>query len=130
VDDLLKKERVLHKEVEFYESREQALTARAGQRKKLSEIARVLGSQLEAAAIQEKLVEAANELFSGRFIQITVGHDPDAVDQFVIDRKQPIMIPSFGFEGNALMAAPIMAEGGWRASFGWRRTGGKSLSAA
>jgi diguanylate cyclase (GGDEF)-like protein len=125
-DDVLKQIRILSQEVEFYEKRKNDLTMGQARRQQLAKAARELGALLDPALIQEKLIETARLIFPHRFIQITVGQQPDMVDQYVMERKQSLHLPKRDFASPPMLAAPVLSQG---AVAGVMRVGGESEGA-
>lgn len=122
-DDIANSSRFLNQEISFYEEKKSSLAKRAGQRRMLSEAARGLGSLLDPAAIQEKLRQIAALLFPSQTIGISYGQEPDAIDSYVVQRRQPLLIPSDAMKGPPMMAVPISAQ---QSVVGVLRVGDKS----
>ena len=122
-DESAKESRVLNQEIAFYEDKKTVLTQRAGQRRLLSEAARGLGSVLDPTAIQQKLIEIAQLIFPSQPVTISYGQKPDAVDTFVVERRQPLLVPSDMMKGVPQMAVPICAQ---QAVVGVLRVGGNA----
>lgn len=110
-EDRAKQSKALLQEISFYEEKKKQLQVRSVQRKQLVTAARDLGSSLDPAAIQQTLLDAANKLFPTRLIQISLGQNQDQVDAFVIQKAQPLMVPTKTYRGHPLIAAPIMSQG-------------------
>jgi diguanylate cyclase (GGDEF)-like protein len=117
--------RGLQSDSAFYEERLTSLSSRATQRRLLSEAARALGSMLDPSVIQQKLVSAATQLFPGQQVTISYGQTPDAVDAYVIQRRQPVLVPSEVMEGVPTLAAPVSAQ---QAVVGVLKVGGAASS--
>jgi diguanylate cyclase (GGDEF)-like protein len=69
-----------------------------------------LGSLLDPAIIQQKLVSAAAQLFPGQPVAISYGQTPDPVDAYVVQRRQPVLVPSDTMKGVPTLAAPVCAQ--------------------
>ncbi|MCG3204800.1 MAG: hypothetical protein KCHDKBKB_01517 [Elusimicrobia bacterium] len=115
----------LSQEVSFYESRKQVLAKRSEQRRLLSEAARGMGSLLDPTAIQSRLIEIAKLLFPSHLVQISYGQKPDAIDSYVVERRQPLLVPSEVMKGPPQLAVPILAQ---RSVVGVLRLGGDPRS--
>lgn len=109
-DELSREARVLKQEVAFYEGRAAELSARSAQRRRLSTAARELGAVLDPQAIQARLQAIAGELFPARPVKISYGQDADAIDSFISQRRQPVLVPGEMFRGDPLMAVPILVQ--------------------
>jgi len=120
-DDVAKESRLLHQEIAFYEEKRAGLSKRGGQRRLLSEAARGLGSLLDPSAVQERLIKIAQLLFPSQSVTISYGQKPDAVDSYVVERRQPLLVPSDVMKGVPQMAVPITAQ---QAVVGVLRVGG------
>jgi diguanylate cyclase (GGDEF)-like protein len=113
--------RTLQSDNAFYEERLASLSSRATQRRLLSGAARALGSMLDPAVIQQKLVSAAAQLFPGQKVGISYGQTPDLIDAYVVQRRQPVLVPSEAMKGVPTLAAPVCAQ---QAVVGVLRVGG------
>jgi diguanylate cyclase (GGDEF)-like protein len=102
--------KVLRQEFAFYEQRKKEMAGHAAQRRFLSESARELGSSLDPGVIQTKLLEAAQRLFAGRPSSLSNGQNMDNVDTWIIQKRQPLLVPSESIKGNPLIAAPVMIQ--------------------
>lgn len=120
-NELANQSRSLQSDNVFYAERLASLASRAAQRRLLSEAARALGSMLDPSVIQQKLISAAAQLFPGQSIGISYGQTPDAVDAYVIQRRQPVLVPGEAMKGLPTLAAPISAQ---QAVVGVLRVGG------
>lgn len=110
VDNALRRRRELQQEMDYYEGRLRDLRRHAEKRRGLSSAARELGSLLDPVAIQQALIARARSLFPERPVVVSYGQTPDAVERFVIQRRQPLLVPSGTFKGTPLLAAPITAQ--------------------
>lgn len=111
-EDTVKREAdVLMKEISFYEKRRDDLRVRADKRRHLVSAARELGACLDPTDIQNKLVAAAELLFPQRPVGVSIGHNPDAIDMVVVQKGQPVLIPSPTIKGLPTMAVPVRAQG-------------------
>jgi len=120
-NEMSKESRIIKKEIEFYEKRTLELSTNAERRHQLSQAARDLGALLDPASIQDKLLETARSLFPNHPTTISYGQNPDAVDRYVIQKRQPLIVPSDYQKGDPLIAAPVMAQ---KAVAGIVRVGG------
>lgn len=121
INELSGQIRTLQSDIGFYEDRLKSLSSRATQRRLLSSAARALGSMLDPAIIQQKLVSAAMQLFPGQSVAISYGQTADPVDTYVVQRRQPILVPSDAMKGVPTLAAPVCAQ---QAVVGVLRVGG------
>lgn len=126
-DEIAIEARQLKQEIAFYTHRKTELEQRAQKRRQLSTVARELGSLLDPAQVQEKLLTAAQALFPHQPVQISHGTGQDPIESYVIKRRQPVLVPSDLFKGIPLMAAPISVQ---RSVAGILRVGGTDASAA
>ncbi len=124
-DEILKESRVLKQELSFYEAKKDEMDRRAEQRRQLSTAARELGSLLNPLDIQNKLVQIAQTLFPGHRVGVSYGQTPDPVDAYVIQKRQPLLVPNEFISGQPLLAAPISAQ---RAVAGILRVDGTSAA--
>src|SRR5437762_984373 len=62
-DEIAKTSRLVNQEISFYDEKKSSLDRRAAQRRVLSEAARGLGSLMDPAAIQKKLLQIAALFF-------------------------------------------------------------------
>ncbi len=108
--DSSEQSRLLNQEISFYEERKFTLAKHAGQRRLLSEAARGLGALLDPMQIQQKLIQISQLLFPSRAVTISYGQRPDAVDTFVGQRRQPLLVPSDLMKGPPMLAVPISAQ--------------------
>ena len=120
-EDAGKASRVMKQEISFYEGRMTDLLGRAARRRQLSVAARELGALLDPHQIQDKLVQTAESIFPGRPAAISFGQQPDPVDQYIIQKKQPVLVPNNMMKGAPLVAAPITVQ---RSVAGILRVGG------
>lgn len=125
--DLAKDSRLLSQEIAFYEEKAAVLAKRGAQRRLLSSAARSLGALLDPAAIQQKLIEIARQLFPSQPVGISYGQKPDAVDTYVVERRQPLLVPSDVMKGAPQMAVPISAQ---QSVVGVLRVGGEAGAGA
>lgn len=109
-DEIIKQSRFLGQEISFYEERKSILSVRAEQRRILSEAARGMGALLDPTAIQQHLIKISQQLFPSQSISISYGQKPDAIDTFVIDRRQPLLVPSEFMKGAPQLAVPILSQ--------------------
>ncbi|MFN0117227.1 MAG: GGDEF domain-containing protein [Elusimicrobiota bacterium] len=100
----------LNQEVRFYEDRKKELHKRSQQRHLLSRAARELGASLNPIDIQKKLIDTAKIVFNGQNAVITYGDSNDPIDHFILQRRQPVLVPSDVFKGDPLMAVPITVQ--------------------
>ncbi len=121
-DQISKDTQLLKKEIDFYNGRKKDLEKRAGQRRHLLLAARELGSLLDPGDIQERLLDIARSLFSGFRVHLSHGQNPDAIDSYVMQKGQPLLIPTKTIKGNPLLAVPILMQG---AVAGVLRVGGE-----
>ncbi len=124
-DETAKESRELNQEIAFYEEKKAVLTKRGAQRRLLSEAARGLGSLLDPALIQQRLTQIAQMLFPSQPVTISYGQKPDAVDSYVVNRRQPLLVPSDMMKGPPQMAVPISAQ---QAVVGVLRVGGNDAT--
>ncbi len=109
--DVDKESSAIEKEIGFYEKRKPELLRHATQRRHLVIAARSLGSCLDPTDLQNKLLETAQSIFPNKRVEISVGQNNDPVDMFVIQKSQPVMVPTKNFMGHPLMAVPIRTQG-------------------
>lgn len=109
-EELLKESRHLKQEIDFYKQREKALSTRSEKRRQLAQAAQELGSLLDPAAIQVKLVETAQRLFPGQEVQVSYAGATDAVSSYVTQKRQPVFVASHSPKGLPLMAVPITTQ--------------------
>ncbi len=109
-DDVAKQSRLLQQEIAFYEDRKTVLAKHASQRRVLSEAARGFGALLDPSAIQEKLIQISRILFPSQPVMISYGQKPDAADAYVVERRQPLMVPSDAMKGVPMLAVPVSAQ--------------------
>ncbi|OVE75305.1 hypothetical protein BVX98_07840, partial [bacterium F11] len=121
-DERLKRNKVLRKEIDYYINRKKELLSRANQRRQLAKAARELGSLLDPQKILEELIETAQHLFPKERVFVSYGQNPDAIDRYIIQRRQPILVPGDLFKGDPLMAVPFLAH---HTGAGILRVGGK-----
>jgi diguanylate cyclase (GGDEF)-like protein len=124
-DDIENEKKLIDREISFYEERLRTYSRHADQRRVLVKAAREMGSLLDPGKIQEKLVEMAQILFPGKPVQISYGQTGNPIDQFVIQKRQSILVPDGPIKGDPLMASPICSQ---RAVAGILHVGGHSDS--
>ncbi|MCB4756580.1 MAG: GGDEF domain-containing protein [Elusimicrobia bacterium] len=107
---LAQHQQAIQKEVQFYEGRLTDLGKKGEQRRLLVQAARELGSLLDPRAIRMKLIEKAQILFPQKQVLISYGQTGDPVDTYVLQKKQPLQVPSSSFKGHPLLAVPITAQ--------------------
>lgn len=109
-DSIEDQKRLIEKEMAYCHERKEGFLKRSGQRRHLVQAAKEMGSLLDPTAIQHKLIETAQTLFPGRPIQISYGQNADAIDNYVIQKKQSLLIPDGPNKGNPLIASPITSQ--------------------
>lgn len=119
--DVLAASHALKQDIAFYEERKNELARNAVKRRQLMGAARDLGAALDPQSIQEKLLSIAGALFPGRRVHLAYGQDFDAYDSHVLAKRQPLLVPSEGFKGNPLIAAPVIMQ---KSVIGVLRVGG------
>ncbi len=102
---------LLEKEIAFYQQKKSDLTKRSQQRRQLATAARAMGACLDPVDIQAKLLASAEALFPNCSVAVSVGQQPDVVDRAVIQKGQPVLVPSHVIKGDPLMAVPVKAQG-------------------
>jgi len=120
-EEIAEKARDFEKELAFYEEKEKALARRGEQRRRLAQAARELGSLLEPAAIQERLLQTAQTLFPNEPVKLSLGENSDALDNYVIQKRQPLLLQEGAHRDNPFMAAPVSFQ---RSVAGVLRVGG------
>lgn len=109
-DEIAVEAKHIKQEIAFYTKQKADLEQRAHQRRLLSSVARELGSLLDPALVQEKLIEATRALFPEQPVSISLGQTADPIDSYIFKRRQPVLVPSELFKGQPLMAVPISVQ--------------------
>lgn len=99
-------------EISFYEGRLRELSENGEKRRRLSSAAHELGALLDPAEIQKKLIEVARTLFPSRPVALSYGQQNNPIDNMVIQRRAPVIVPDGPIKGNPLLAVPIFAQQG------------------
>lgn len=109
-DEIEKEAKNLRQEITLYEQRQAELTHRTAQRRQLATAAKELGGLLDPTEIQSKLLSIAQSLFPSQTVHLSYGQYQDAVDSYVIQKRQPLVVPSDAMKGAPLIAAPISVQ--------------------
>jgi diguanylate cyclase (GGDEF)-like protein len=120
-DDFSREVRSLKNEIASYELRSLELNKRTNQRQLLAKAARELGSLLDPQKIQTKLLQIAMNLYPGLSVELSHGQK-DAIDSYVFQKRQPLLIPSDAMKGPPRIATPIVLQ---KSVVGVLRVGGE-----
>jgi len=111
-DEATREIQALSSETAFYENRLQELNELSEKRGRLSKAAHELGSLLDPTEIQKKLIDAARTLFPTRAVALSYGQQNDPIDNYVIQKRQPVTAPQAMFKSHPLLAVPVFAQQG------------------